>query len=260
MKLQNEVFKLNIKFLLILLLFISINTVKVDRITKSYRLARSLMRIYNLPEIIKPLVDHSDIKRIFVGKIKFYLVSEKKMSNKSVFLMKFPVGSAIDKEYDIPGVAHLLEHVIHLGSENYEKNYLGNYLSQNQGVRNAYTAWEETVYEFQVNSEKLEEALKIDFDMFTKPLLKESDIFDDISSVDSEFNGSNGLFGRYIELIKSISIKNNNWSINSCGNKSLIEPFGKAKVAKAIQSIHSEYYRPELATAVLKCKVLILII
>ena len=58
------------------------------------------------------------------------------------------------------GIAHFLEHMIFMGSEKYQSpNEYMQFISENGGQTNAYTAAEQTTYLFSINSDKFPDAL-----------------------------------------------------------------------------------------------------
>ena len=81
------------------------------------------------------------------------------------------VGSFNDPP-DRPGMAHLLEHMIFMGSEKYpEPDGYSNHISESGGFTNAYTQLEWTNYHFDINYSGLEDALDMMANNFYSPLL-----------------------------------------------------------------------------------------
>jgi len=69
------------------------------------------------------------------------------------------VGSLSDPP-ELNGLAHFLEHMLFMGTEKYpEENSYAEYLSDNGGRFNAYTALENTNYYFDVNFNALNETV-----------------------------------------------------------------------------------------------------
>jgi len=97
------------------------------------------------------------------NEIEVLLISDSR-TEASGAALSVNVGSFSDPE-ECPGLAHFLEHMLFMGTEKYpDENGYSKYLSENGGYSNAYTADEETNYQFQVMSGKLEHAL----DMFAQ--------------------------------------------------------------------------------------------
>jgi len=73
-----------------------------------------------------------------------------------------------------PGLAHFLEHLLFFSSERFpEEDEYSKFVTEHGGRSNAYTAAEETNYQFDVNWDSLEEALDRFSCFFTCPLLSQ---------------------------------------------------------------------------------------
>jgi len=102
--------------------------------------------------------------------LQVLLISDPDLKNSAVSL-SVPVGSMHNPESQL-GLAHYLEHMLFLGSERYPTiNAYSEYMSQNGGYTNAYTAQESTVYGFEVNDKAFDEALDRLGDVMRAPLL-----------------------------------------------------------------------------------------
>jgi insulysin len=85
------------------------------------------------------------------------------------------------------GIAHLTEHMVFLGSQQYPtENEYDSYLSQHGGHSNAYTDLEMTVFYMDVQAAQLEGALSRCAACLSHPLLLESSLQKEIDAVDSE--------------------------------------------------------------------------
>ena len=90
---------------------------------------------------------------------------------------------------DKPGLAHFLEHMLFLGTKKYP--VVGEYqqfLEQNNGDFNAYTADDVTNFFFGVGSESFEGALARFSDFFKNPLLDGAYAGKEVNAVNSEFD------------------------------------------------------------------------
>ena len=86
-----------------------------------------------------------------------------------------------------PGLAHLLEHMLFLGTEAFpQENEYDRYLSQHSGHSNAYTDLELTCYYCDCQAEALEGALARLGACLTAPLLQAASLEREIQAVDSE--------------------------------------------------------------------------
>lgn len=90
-------------------------------------------------------------------------------------------------EDTVPGLCHLLEHLIFYASEEYPaEGYIYSYLAENAGSSNAYTDREEIVFFLSVSNEGLYEALKIFSSLIKNPLLESDGVLREINAVNSE--------------------------------------------------------------------------
>ena len=99
------------------------------------------------------------------------------------------VGSFNDPE-NRQGLAHFLEHMIFMGSEKYpDESAFSELISANGGYSNAYTEYEYTNYQFQVDYKVLKEALDMKAWLFHRPLMKKEAMDREIKAVENEFQG-----------------------------------------------------------------------
>ncbi|CAI5492294.1 unnamed protein product [Closterium sp. Naga37s-1] len=100
--------------------------------------------------------------------------------------MDVRVGSLSDPD-DAPGLAHFLEHMLFYASEKYpiEDSY-SDFLNKHSGRSNAYTAAENTNYQFDVAAEFLDEALDRFAQFFICPLMSADATNREINAVHSE--------------------------------------------------------------------------
>mmetsp|Transcript_67161 Transcript_67161/g.160842 ORF Transcript_67161/g.160842 Transcript_67161/m.160842 type:complete len:993 (+) Transcript_67161:72-3050(+) len=91
---------------------------------------------------------------------------------------------------DLPGLAHFLEHMLFTGTKTFpeEKDY-HEYMQQNGGYANAYTACYFTNYMFEVKPEALAGGLDRFSRFFYEALLTKDATDREINAVDSEFQG-----------------------------------------------------------------------
>ncbi|MHA7880038.1 MAG: insulinase family protein [Saccharospirillum sp.] len=111
-------------------------------------------------------------------------------SDKAAAAMNVRVGSWSDPS-DIPGMAHFLEHMLFLGTEQYPGvDDYNRFIEQNGGSNNAYTAPENTLYFFDIGAEHLEGALDRFSQFFIAPLFDAEYVQREISAVHSEYTAS----------------------------------------------------------------------
>jgi len=89
----------------------------------------------------------------------YYIRHNEEPKNRVIFYLANKVGSILEND-DQRGLAHFMEHMSFNGTKHFPKNELVNYL-QRSGVRfgadlNAYTSFDETVYQLPIPSDKPE--------------------------------------------------------------------------------------------------------
>jgi len=120
---------------------------------------------------------------------------------------------------DMPGLAHFLEHMLFTGTRTYPRE--GEYhefMQQNGGAANAYTACYLTNYMFEVKPEALEPALDRFSRFFVEPLLTRDCTDREINAVDSEFQGgSTQPWWRYVGIVNMSANPAHPFHV-ACGN------------------------------------------
>lgn len=130
--------------------------------------------------------------------LKVLLVSDAD-SEQAAAALNVSVGSWSNPP-EIPGLAHLLEHVLFLGTEKYpEVDSYHRFIEQGGGSNNAYTASENTLYYFDIDAQQLEPALDRFAQFFIAPLFDADFVAREIQAVNSEFTASLQNDGRRLE-------------------------------------------------------------
>lgn len=97
------------------------------------------------------------------------------------------VGAFQDPE-EAQGIAHFLEHMIFMGSKKYKSpNEYMEFISQNGGSTNAFTAAEQTTYLFSINSKQFAPALDRLSSAIKEPLFDGTMVEKEINAVNSEW-------------------------------------------------------------------------
>ncbi|KZN42598.1 insulinase family protein [Pseudoalteromonas luteoviolacea] len=109
-------------------------------------------------------------------------------SEKSASSLAINIGH-FDDPIDRQGMAHFIEHMLFLGTEQYpNRGEFAQTISQFGGNSNAWTGTEHTCYFFDVRADKFADVLPRFADFFISPLFEESALFDERNAIDSEFN------------------------------------------------------------------------
>lgn len=137
--------------------------------------------------IIKSVNDTREYKYIILdNQLKCLLVSDPDNETSGVS-MSVGVGS-FDSPIDLAGLPHLLEHMLFFGSKTYpDEDYYDKFVKTNGGYTNAYTASENTVYHFSINSDFLDHALDIFSHFFIDPVFNKEMVDREVNAVDAEF-------------------------------------------------------------------------
>jgi protease-3 len=105
----------------------------------------------------------------------------------SAATLSIGVGAFQDPE-DAHGIAHFLEHMLFMGSKKYPKpNEYMQFIQENGGDTNAFTAAEQTTYLFSINSSKFEPALDRLSSSIKDPLFDPTMVGKEINAVNSEW-------------------------------------------------------------------------
>jgi secreted Zn-dependent insulinase-like peptidase len=108
--------------------------------------------------ILSPTDDRKYKYITLPNKIECILISDE-TADKSAAAVSVNVGAISDPEGRF-GLAHFLEHMLFLGTEKYPvQNEYSSYISAHGGMRNAFTALQETNYFFDIAPASLEGAL-----------------------------------------------------------------------------------------------------
>jgi insulysin len=139
----------------------------------------------DLPET-HPLDKSESRTLVLENGLKVLLVSDPDL-NLSSASMSVGVGSYMNPE-GTQGLAHFLEHMLFLGTEKYpDADAYTEYLRQNGGYSNAYTAGDHTNYHFQLYPDAFEGALDRFAQFFIAPLFTDEYTERELNAVESEF-------------------------------------------------------------------------
>ncbi len=166
-----------------------------------------------------------------------------------IFYLVNKVGSVLENENQ-RGLAHFLEHMNFNGTTHYPKNELINYLEKS-GVRfgadlNAYTNFDETVYQLPIASddpELLKNGLQIMRDWAHGASLNTKDIDDERGVILEEKRSRSGAAERIMDKTTPIILNNSIYADREpIGTQEVLTTFKPA----AIRSFYDQWYRPNL--------------
>lgn len=147
---------------------------------------------------------------------------------------------------DMPGLAHFLEHMLFTGTSKYPKE--GEYhefIQQNGGRANAYTACYITNYMFEIKPDMLEQALDRFSRFFWDSTLTRDCTEREINAVDSEFQaGFTSPWWRYVGIMNQSANPDHPWHVH-CGSTKILlhEPKERGiDLYDEMMKFYSEYY------------------
>jgi secreted Zn-dependent insulinase-like peptidase len=118
--------------------------------------------------------------------LKVLLVQDKD-STKAAASMAVNAGH-FDDPVDRQGLAHFLEHMLFLGTDQFpESGGFGNFVSQSGGNTNAWTGTEHTCYFFDINNQEFAQALSQFSRFFIAPSLNPGETEKERNAIDAEF-------------------------------------------------------------------------
>lgn len=144
-------------------------------------------------------------------------------------------------------LAHFLEHMLFLGTEEYpSENEYSVYLNNHGGYSNAYTAGENTVYYFDVQNEFFEGALDIFSAFFKCPLFTEEATGREMNAVDNENTKNLQSDGwRDYQLLKHHAKSDHPFSNFGTGNLETLKNVPESKglsTRQLLLDFHKQFY------------------
>jgi insulysin len=109
-------------------------------------------------------------------------------TTKSSASMLIKAGSGYDPK-EFAGLAHFLEHMLFLGTSKYpHANEYQKFINKHSGSHNAYTAYNETNFYFNINNNEFTEAIERFSDFFVSPLLDKQYISQEVNAIEAEYS------------------------------------------------------------------------
>ncbi|UIR57980.1 insulinase family protein [Sphingobacterium sp. SRCM116780] len=195
---------------------------------------------------------------VLTGKLKngftYYIRRNVEPEKRVTMYLANKVGSILENEEQL-GLAHFLEHMNFNGLKHFPKNELINYL-QKAGVRfgsdlNAYTGFDETVYQLPIPSddpELLKNGLQVMRDWAQDALLTTDEIDKERGIVMEEMRGNRGVSQRLQDKFFPIVLNGSRYSKRlPIGTEKIITTFKP----ETIRKFHQDWYRPDLQSIII---------
>lgn len=179
----------------------------------------------------------------------YYIRHNEEPKNRVIFYLANKVGSVLETE-DQRGLAHFMEHMSFNGTKHFPKNELVDYL-QKSGVRfgadlNAYTSFDETVYQLPIASDKpelVQGGLQIMRDWAQDALLDPVEIDKERGVVLEEKRLGKGASERMRQVYFPILLNHSRYADRlPIGVDTVLNNFKAA----TIKSFYQDWYRPDL--------------
>lgn len=185
---------------------------------------------------------------------KYYIRKNTEPEKRVTMYLGMKVGSILETEEEL-GLAHFMEHMNFNGLKHFPKNELVDYL-QKAGVRfgsdlNAYTGFEQTVYQLPIPSddpELLKNGLQVMRDWAQDALLDTEEIDKERGVILEELRGGRGAMQRmqdkYFPVLANQSLYAQRLPI---GKEEVISNFDP----EVLRNFHKKWYRPDLQSIII---------
>mmetsp|Transcript_59269 Transcript_59269/g.129789 ORF Transcript_59269/g.129789 Transcript_59269/m.129789 type:complete len:1046 (+) Transcript_59269:3-3140(+) len=164
----------------------------------------------------------------------------------SGYSMAVKVGSFYDPP-ELPGLAHFCEHMLFLGTEEFpDPDEYSDFLAARGGSSNAYTASEATVYQNEIGTDYLQDALERFSGFFINPLFNKSSAEGEVEAVNSEHEKNKPeSTWQMFRLLTKLATPNSPVAHFSTGNKETLWDGPKSKgvdTSDELRKWHKKHY------------------
>lgn len=182
--------------------------------------------------------------------LKVLLIHDSK-AEKAAASMNVAAGSLHEPD-EWPGLAHFLEHMLFLGTETYpDPDGYQNFIRQQGGSYNAFTAPRDTNYFFDIRPEHLQGALSRFSRFFVDPLFSPEYLEREINAVNSEWSATLQDDGRRrLDALRQTLNPAHPASRFSAGNRETLD-IEDPRLRKAMLQYHQDFYHPDRMTLVI---------
>lgn len=145
---------------------------------------------------------------------------------------------------DCQGLAHLLEHMLFMGSRHFPNpNSINGFIEQHGGNINAWTGTEYANYHYQCDGSAIAQTLPAFADMLRQPILNETALTNEIKSIDAEFQFKiKDDLRRLYQIHKETCNPAHPFSKFSVGNADIFSEHEVSSLREALRALHKQYY------------------
>ncbi|CAH2101006.1 unnamed protein product [Euphydryas editha] len=212
-------------------------------------------------DIVKSPNDKREYRGLqLANRLKVLLISDT-TTDKSAAALDVNIGFLSDPD-ELPGLAHLCEHMLSLAIVKYDKYPNGiefrRFLSTHGGLYYAFTFMDHTSYYFSLLPQHLAKVLDIFARLLMSPQFTEMATGRELSSINSEHqNNASSDIWRLIQLNKSTADPKHPYHKFGAGNKETLEIIPKEKginVHKEVLKFHQKWYSSNIMTLIVMGK------
>lgn len=198
--------------------------------------------------------DKDVVKGKLANGFQYYIRKNTEPEKRVTMYLAIKVGSVLEEENQ-KGLAHFLEHMNFNGLKHFPKNDLIDYL-QKAGVRfgsdlNAYTSFDETVYQLPIPSddpELLKNGLQVMRDWAQDAMLDTEEINKERGIIMEEMRGGRGAQQRMRDQYIKVMLNGSRYSERlPIGTEDIIMNFDP----QVIRDFHKDWYRPDLQSLII---------
>jgi len=145
---------------------------------------------------------------------------------------------------DCQGLAHLLEHMLFMGSRHLPKpNAMNGFIEQHGGTINAWTGTEYTNYHFNCSGDAIAQTLPAFADMLRQPLFEEDALTNEIKNIHAEFEfKKKDDLRRLYQIHKETCNPEHPFAKFSVGNCDTFSQHECTELKRRLKALHQSYY------------------
>jgi len=145
---------------------------------------------------------------------------------------------------DCQGLAHLLEHMLFMGSRHLPKpNAINGFIEQHGGTINAWTGTEYTNYHFNCSGDAIAQTLPAFADMLRQPLFEEDALTNEIKNIHAEFEfKKKDDLRRLYQIHKETCNPEHPFAKFSVGNCDTFSQHECTELKRRLKALHQSYY------------------
>ena len=145
---------------------------------------------------------------------------------------------------DCQGLAHLLEHMLFMGSRHLPKpNAINGFIEQHGGTINAWTGTEYTNYHFNCSGDAIAQTLPAFADMLRQPLFEEDALTNEIKNINAEFEfKKKDDLRRLYQIHKETCNPEHPFAKFSVGNCDTFSQHECTELKRRLKALHQSFY------------------